>query len=117
MDYLFVYGTLKKGFHPNKTFLSHRECLGIFSTDPSYTMYGCGFFPIVIKGGNTSIKGEIYKVTEEDLKAIDQYEEHPNLFKREKVNIGGYDAWMYFYNKPVYLQEHLKIPNGYFTVK
>ena len=54
-----VYGTLKKGWG-NHVILKDAEFLGTFETEPNYTLYDGGF-PIVERGGSTSIKGELYK--------------------------------------------------------
>lgn len=62
----FVYGTLKKGYG-NHVYLKDAEFLGEFETPKSYTLYDGGF-PIVNRGGETSIKGELYKTS--DPKAI-----------------------------------------------
>ncbi len=59
---IFVYGTLRTEGHLNKL-LTHRgySPLGIYHTDKLYTMYDVGV-PIVSKGGESSITGEIYCV-------------------------------------------------------
>ena len=61
----FVYGTLKKGWGNHRNHLSKAEGLGDFQTEPVYTLYNGGF-PIVERGGSTSIKGELYRATDED---------------------------------------------------
>ncbi len=60
--YVFVYGTLKMGYF-NNSFLGSSEFIKNYKTLPIYTMVDAGQFPIVIRGGNTSIEGEIFKIT------------------------------------------------------
>lgn len=68
--YIAVYGTLKKG-RSNHHYMRNCEFVQHFKTEPIYTMITNGNFPIVKRGGNTSITCEIYKVTDEaNLKAI-----------------------------------------------
>jgi gamma-glutamylcyclotransferase (GGCT)/AIG2-like uncharacterized protein YtfP len=57
-----VYGTLKKG-HGNHVLLRDAEFLGNFETEPNYVLFDGGF-PIVERGGSTSIKGELYKTSD-----------------------------------------------------
>lgn len=62
----FVYGTLKKGYG-NHGRLRNAEFLGTHVTEPVYTLFDGGF-PIVERGGKTSVVGEVYKAT--DAKTI-----------------------------------------------
>lgn len=54
----FFYGTLKQGFY-NDYLTKNMEYLGEFTTIPRYTLYDGGF-PVVERGGETAIKGELY---------------------------------------------------------
>ena len=73
---IFVYGTLKTRKSRNNI-LSNSEYLGIFKSLPKYTMVNLGSFPGIFEGGNTSISGEIYRVSEEVLHQLDLIEGHP----------------------------------------
>ena len=61
----FVYGTLKKGWGNHNYCLKGAEALGDFATEPIYTLYDGGF-PIVERDGDTSIKGELYRTSDEE---------------------------------------------------
>lgn len=63
----FVYGTLKKGYGNHGYHLGNAKFLGDFITEPKYTLFNGGF-PVVERGGDTSIKGELY--LSEDPKKI-----------------------------------------------
>lgn len=65
MAHYIVYGTLKQGY--GNHYLLQDEgvtFIGQVQTPPVYTLFDGGF-PIVERGGNTSIKGELYEVTDE----------------------------------------------------
>lgn len=62
---LLVYGTLRTGQHNNYLLQGGSKLIGTFETKPEYTMFGKGAgFPIVVTKGNTSIKTEVYEVTD-----------------------------------------------------
>jgi gamma-glutamylcyclotransferase (GGCT)/AIG2-like uncharacterized protein YtfP len=64
-----VYGTLKAA-HGNHRLIAHptTKFLGNFVTEPKYTLFDGGF-PVVERGGDTPITGELYEV--EDPETID----------------------------------------------
>jgi gamma-glutamylcyclotransferase (GGCT)/AIG2-like uncharacterized protein YtfP len=105
MHYLvFVYGTLKKGFS-NHRLLSGAEFLGPAQTVQKFAMYTTGT-PIVLKEEAVSpIFGELYRVDEKILAALDSLEGHPDWYRREEVEVlvdeGEREkrletAWLYF---------------------
>lgn len=103
-EYLFVYGTLKRG-RGNHRLLGNAKFIGEGETVEKYKMYDIGV-PIVVKGSpHVRIKGELYMVDEKILKQCDSLEGHPDMYKREKIKVEvkgrQYWAWMYFWVKPV----------------
>ena len=98
---LFVYGTLKLG-HSNNRLLKGAEFLGVAKTLEKYSLYESGI-PFVFKGESVSqIFGELYRVDELTLKIVDRLEGHPEVYRREKVQVVTEEgrtvtAWMYFY--------------------
>lgn len=101
--YYFVYGTLKQG-HGNHRVLKDSKKVGEFTTEPVYTMFSLGGFPGVIKGGNTAIKGEIYEVIspeiENGLDRLEGYQKNStsNLYNKEIIKLGNYNAYIYTFN-------------------
>ncbi len=78
-DYLFVYGTLKKGyiFHhylKKSEFISEGYIKG-------YRMYLVSWYPAVVNGDKT-VYGEVYKVDQKTLSLIDELEDEGNTYKR-----------------------------------
>jgi gamma-glutamylcyclotransferase (GGCT)/AIG2-like uncharacterized protein YtfP len=91
---LFVYGTLKTGFH-NAFYLQDAQYLGEFTTDPVYSMYDFGNYPVVSEFGNTSIQGEVYEISEQQLASTDRLEWYPEFYQRVLIETGFGEAWMY----------------------
>jgi gamma-glutamylcyclotransferase (GGCT)/AIG2-like uncharacterized protein YtfP len=98
-----VYGSLRSGFH-NHSLLSDSKLLGTFDTEPIYDMYSCGSFPGLVLHGSTSIKMEIYEVTEEVSKKVERLEgytkgdEMDNHYNKVMIDTPYGEAGTYIYN-------------------
>ena len=92
---VFVYGSLKRGFHNHAHYLSEAEYLGTDITEPAFTMYDYGSFPAIIPRGNTAIHGEVYKVDFKTLRRLDGLERHPNWYNRRLYNTKYGYAYLY----------------------
>ncbi|MEA3523462.1 MAG: gamma-glutamylcyclotransferase family protein [Campylobacterota bacterium] len=89
--YLFVYGSLKKGFQ-NHTMLSEANYISKAQTTSKFAMYteDNQNYPYIIKDNITGqkIDGELYEITRKDLlDKIDDFEGAPNYFKQTIVSI------------------------------
>lgn len=95
---LFVYGTLRQG-RGNHRLLDGARFLGVRHTQPAFTMVNLGSFPGVLAGGQTSIVGEVYEVTDPGMLAkIDRLEGHPQWYVRTPIRtIEGDDVEIYIY--------------------
>jgi len=103
-QYVFVYGTLKRGYS-NHALLQGCGYLGVAQTVDKFAMYERGI-PYVSKQENkTQIIGELYLVDELCLNNLDMLEGHPDWYKRELINVtcilnsGDFKtikAWLYF---------------------
>jgi gamma-glutamylcyclotransferase (GGCT)/AIG2-like uncharacterized protein YtfP len=98
---VFVYGTLKKGYH-NHYLLKDAKYLGKNLTLPSFTMLNLGAFPGVVFGGNTPIHGEVYEVDEATFARLDRLEGYPNFYNRTEIITQYGSAWMYHLNREEY---------------
>lgn len=89
-QYIFTYGTLKKGFS-NHGLIEHLEFIGEALTCEKYQMYPCTnyAFPFLLKSEkNIFIKGEVYKLNSiEDLNYLDELEGYPTLYLREEIDV------------------------------
>jgi gamma-glutamylcyclotransferase (GGCT)/AIG2-like uncharacterized protein YtfP len=101
MSRLFVYGTLKQGYHANDKLKRHDAVfLGEAVTDVRYSLYQINWFPGMVEQESTGgVKGELYEVTNECLDELDMYEGAPSLFRREEITLSdGTQAIGYLYN-------------------
>ncbi len=96
---LFVYGTLKRGFG-NNLLLRNAEFVGEATTIESdaFIMLTNGRFPAVYRKDQCgdAVSGELYRVTPEELRRVDELEGHPCWYVRQEVETTGGKAWMYF---------------------
>lgn len=102
MKRVFVYGTLRRGFRAHR-FLKDALFVGTTFTDANYTMYTSVHrdYPRVVTGGNRSIFGEVFEVSDTVLKELDAYEGVASgLYQRKSVKTDLGVAFMYVFNKP-----------------
>ena len=88
MAKLFVYGTLKRGYSRSAA-LQGEEFLGTTKTEARYRMYNLGNFPGLVESPDgLSIEGELWEVSAECLKRLDEIEGVGiQLYKRAKVHL------------------------------
>lgn len=88
---VFVYGTLRKG-EANAGLLKNAVCLA----EQAWTegvLYDTGFgYPAMKQAATERVYGELYKVTEDELKRLDQLEGYSpggagNLFERKELTV------------------------------
>lgn len=110
--YLFVYGSLKKGFE-NEHVLDKAKYISKATTVRKFAMYTSkgGEYPYLLKDKPlNNIEGELYKIARKDLlKKIDIFEGSPDYYTRESIEVKSrsFDinkrAFTYFYvNKKDY---------------
>ncbi len=110
---VFFYGTLKRGQRSHQL-LRDQEFLGEAKTLCCYRLYDCGQHPALVddpKNG-IAVHGEIWRVTDETLKKLDEYEGVPDYFSRRPIYLQGergvstprspdYEVQAYFFNGDV----------------
>lgn len=100
MDHLvFVYGTLLTG-EVNHGLLAHAERLGPHRTEPRFTLLRLGAYPGLVAGGSTAVRGEVYRINDAGLRALDQLEDYPRLYDRTLIPTRHGRAWAYLYRGP-----------------
>jgi len=70
-----LYGSLRKG-GVSHHIVANQIFLGSFDTEPIYDMYVFGLYPVLIRDGNTSIRMEVYDVSEEIYKKLETIRQH-----------------------------------------
>ena len=105
--YLFVYGTLKSGFH-NHHLLEDTEFVCDATTKHKYPMVNVEeYFPYLIdaKGDGHQIEGEVYKIDAQILAMLDILEGYPELYTRHKIAVKSLgielQAITYFVNEKI----------------
>lgn len=90
---LFVYGTLKRGFPNHLPLMYGVEYLGEGLSSNRYPLLIAGEWnsPVLIEepGNGYQVQGEIYRVTEERLMEIDEFEgtHHPHGYYRKTIPV------------------------------
>jgi gamma-glutamylcyclotransferase (GGCT)/AIG2-like uncharacterized protein YtfP len=110
---VFFYGTLKRGQRSHHL-LRDQEFLGEAKTLCCYRLYDCGQHPALVDDprNGIAIHGEIWRVSDETLEKLDEYEGVPDYFSRRPILLQGergvstprspdYDVQAYFFNGDV----------------
>lgn len=103
---VFVYGTLKKGGSWHRL-LSGSKYLGSASTQHEYTLTK-DMVPMVWDAPGVRIHGEVYGVSDDTLRRLDELEGHPSWYTRREVPVvldGSGEviiAWLYFMTGEIY---------------
>ena len=112
--YLFVYGSLRRGF-PNHFLLEKSIYMGTYSTVDKYHMIGqvSKSFPYVVDSETefddanpTHIIGELYDIEADVLQDLDELEGHPDFYTRRTVQVADesrehtYSAYVYILENP-----------------
>lgn len=116
MIMVFVYGTLRKG-EVNHRFLENKACIAeqSWTTGLLYDT-GCGY-PAMKRSPHSRIYGELYSITVDDLKRLDQLEDYKeggsnNLYDRIEQTVftdkGAFIAYVYVANNENLLKRIIK---------
>ena len=106
---LFVYGSLRKGFHhPAYAYISQHFDF-ISDAKVQGVLYDMGDYPAAVPadgGDNSTIEGEVYLINEPTpvFAVLDKYEGEAYTRKLEPVKLpDGREvlAWVYWYTNPV----------------
>ena len=94
---IFVYGTLKSGYHNHRILGSDAEFLGEVVI-AGFKLFESGI-PFMKRTNNTKdcVLGEIYTVTDKNLVHVDHLEGHPTGYRREPVFGDDDDLETYIY--------------------
>lgn len=100
--YVFVYGTLKKGFS-NHHILKEATFIGLGITQQPFELYSL-YYPCLFESNKGErVYGEVYDVSKDLLHVLDIFESTPDLYYRKEieVNIKGKieKAFVYFSNE------------------
>lgn len=107
---LFVYGTLRSQ-GSNHDLMSGAVLLGPWRTIAAFRMEDLGAYPGVFRQGKTAISGEVYGIDRRLLRRLDQLEDYPRTYTRERIGTGYGVAWIYLYRKR-HVYPHMVVRSG-----
>lgn len=117
---VFVYGTLKKGFH-NHRWLNGSKLIAKDAEMCNLSLYHLGGFPGAKPDEDGVIIGEIYEVDDDTLAGLDRLEGVPTLYQRhllvgfEPLGDKDYDCYVYVYQGDVTEEQY--IPDGVWSLE
>jgi gamma-glutamylaminecyclotransferase len=83
---LFVYGTLMRGEH-HHDLMAGAEFVREAETLPAYELVVIDYFPALLEGGQTCVRGELYRVDADMLARLDALEEVPHYYVRARITL------------------------------
>ncbi|HPQ55492.1 MAG TPA: gamma-glutamylcyclotransferase [Spirochaetota bacterium] len=101
-EYIFVYGSLMKGFHNHDSFSfsssTHFVCRAVLQ---GAVMFDMGFYPCVVLTGNpnNSVCGEVYRYHDMECRQRVQLMEYGAGFDEEVVTVDGIKASVFVYRE------------------
>jgi gamma-glutamylaminecyclotransferase len=103
-DYLFVYGTLKRGFC-NHHWLGEARYISPAKTVKDFALYTIEYPFLCHAPALYPVSGEIYQISCTDLALADELEQHPDDYCRAVIEVILEDgslvkAWAYFHPRP-----------------
>lgn len=81
---IFVYGTLLRG-EPGHHLLARARFVGEAVTEPGFELVDLGPYPAMVTGGTGVVTGEVYEVDAATLAGVDEFEEHPQVYRRTRI--------------------------------
>lgn len=102
---VFVYGTLMRG-HGNNHLLKETNGYSYnLARLNGYALYEVASFPGIVAEEGEAVKGELYHIDDQILKALDQLEGEGSLYIRKKVMVetdnGDREVYTYVWNNSV----------------
>ncbi len=109
-EYLFVYGSLKKGFDNHILLDKYAKRVGKAFTVRKFGMFEDNFgnYPYLVPEPICKIEGELYQISRKELlEEIDEFEGAPNYYQREKIKVKTHKGVKFAY---VYIRADADIP-------
>jgi gamma-glutamylaminecyclotransferase len=116
---LFVYGTLKLG-GSNHHLMADSVFRGEARTEACYRLCDLGDHPGMVRveapEHGLAIHGEIFAVSDETRRTLDEFEGHPTVYERRPIVLPGLaapvEAYVYLPALPAEVTEHDRWPFG-----
>ncbi len=111
-EFLFVYGSLKKGFDNHNLLDGYAKRIGEAYTVDKFAMYEDSFgnYPYLIQKPIAEIRGELYEIRKRELlDKIDEFEGAPEYYQRKQIRVKTNKGIKQAF---VYIRENEEIPKG-----
>jgi gamma-glutamylcyclotransferase (GGCT)/AIG2-like uncharacterized protein YtfP len=113
---VFVYGTLMKGEHHHEV-LKSASFVGLTETQGNFDLVQIDYYPALLPEGKTRIMGELYEVDDATLAELDELEEVPDYYVRERIKLAD-DSEAFVYLMPRERAAGAEpIASGYFRMR
>ena len=109
-EYLFVYGSLKKGFDNHRLLSKSTKRIGKAQTIKKFGMFEDSFgnYPYLIPQPISKIEGELYQINRKEiLDEIDEFEGAPDFYQRERIKVKTHKGEKIAF---VYIRKDVDIP-------
>jgi gamma-glutamylcyclotransferase (GGCT)/AIG2-like uncharacterized protein YtfP len=83
---LFVYGSLLGG-EPAHHLLEGAPLLAPTATTTGFALVDFGDWPGMLREGGGRVRGELYAIPEALVPTLDRYEDHPQVFVRQQIEL------------------------------
>lgn len=116
-EFLFVYGSLKKGFDNHSLLTKSTKRLGKASTVGKFAMFEDSFgnYPYLVTKPINKIEGELYQINRKELLAeIDKFEGAPDYYQRKKIKVKTHHGISVAYT---YIREDVDMPEDQIPLK
>ena len=91
---VFVYGSLKQGFR-HASVIERAQRLGASAAEP-FVLVRYGDYPAMVRAPSGVVLGELVLVDEQLLLELDEFEDCPELYQRERIGLkDGREAFAY----------------------
>jgi len=108
---LFVYGSLLRG-QVNHFWMEGARYLGEAVTVPRFELLDLGPFPALVDGGSTAVHGELYEVDAVLLARLDVFEDVPEMYRRDVVQLQGHAPAQGYLLQPHHAPGRPRVPGG-----
>lgn len=107
---LFVYGSLKRGQSNHRLLASAEFVAEALTVEPAFRLVDLGPYPALVRSAEAplSIVGELFRIDEATLVAVDRLESNGSLYQRELLEVAEleeparrHQAWTYLYLRPI----------------
>jgi gamma-glutamylcyclotransferase (GGCT)/AIG2-like uncharacterized protein YtfP len=114
MPRIFVYGTLKRGLS-NAAQLDGAVFERTAITTDGYALHMVSGYPAMSRSETGVVHGELYTVSEEHLRRLDEFEGVPEWYQREVTELGDGTSVESYVVKPEKVRGLARLEGGTFA--